>query len=58
MGQANPQRCSLCGCPQGQEAFRERCMLPLIDLCDHAGSASCCRLAVRLSSAGQPRSSQ
>ena len=40
---------------QGQEALSQRCMLPLIDLCNHAGTASNCCLSMRLSSCGQPR---
>ena len=40
---------------QGQDAVSQRCMLPLIDLCNHAGTASNCCLSMRLTPCGQPR---
>ncbi|CAK0779847.1 hypothetical protein CVIRNUC_004869 [Coccomyxa viridis] len=36
-------------------ALHERCMLPVIDLCNHDGVGATCRLSVRLSPAGAPR---
>ncbi len=40
-------------CLQG--TFHERCMLPLIDMCNHDSTDTTCRLCVRLSPSGAPR---
>ena len=39
-----------------QGGFHERCMLPLIDMCNHDSNDTTCRLRVRLTPSGQPRS--
>ncbi|CAL5221852.1 g4113 [Coccomyxa viridis] len=36
-------------------AFHERCMLPVIDLCNHDGVHATCWLSMRLTPAGEPR---
>ncbi|EIE19315.1 hypothetical protein COCSUDRAFT_44670 [Coccomyxa subellipsoidea C-169] len=39
-----------------QGVFHERCMLPLIDMCNHDSNDTTCSLRVRLSPSGEPRS--
>ena len=48
-------QCTDCLHVQGQGILSLRCMLPLIDLCNHAGTASNCCLTMRLAPCGQPR---
>ncbi len=38
-----------------QGAFHERCMLPLIDMCNHNSNHTTCSLRVRLLPSGEPR---
>lgn len=40
---------------EGKEAFRKRCLLPVIDLCNHSSSGATCSLSIFMGSDGQPR---
>ena len=37
------------------EPFRAHCLLPVIDLCNHASDEATCSLSIRLGPDGHPR---